>query len=411
MTGDQRSWLSVAETSGELPSETDVLIIGGGLAGVMLAHDLAGAGVELVLVERSELNREASGTNAGSVHLQIAIHQLTSSDTSDAVERLGEETRLAVQAARIWEELDAESGGRIGLHVTGGLMVAETQQQLRLLHEKQRIEATAGLETHVLEGGELRSLAPYLSERVAGATYCPAEGHVDALVAVPLIAKRAVQRGARIRIDTAVHSIAGEGAGGGAPFRVGTSAGVIRARRIVNAAGGWADEVARLVGLRLPMLRMNLHVNVTEPRPRLVTQLVQHIGRRLTLKQSANHTFIIGGGWPSREEPPPRRPTTLWESAAGNAAVAVDVIPALSGVRLVRTWSGVIAWTEDVSPVLGESRRVPGMHACVVGSSGYTMTPVFARMLAQQLTAPRDAAPLPVTYSPDRAPARPLATA
>ena len=68
--------LPVEATRGPLPADTDVLVIGGGVAGTALAYELAGAGVDVVLVERGELNREASGTNAGSLHPQIAIHQL-----------------------------------------------------------------------------------------------------------------------------------------------------------------------------------------------------------------------------------------------------------------------------------------------------------------------------------------------
>ncbi|HEY6594482.1 MAG TPA: FAD-dependent oxidoreductase, partial [Asanoa sp.] len=150
----------------DLPRETDVLIVGGGVAGVALADELAAQGVEVVLVERGELNREASGTNAGSMHLQIAIHQLTAFDTADVADRLRDETRLAAEAARLWHALDAELGGGLELHVTGGLMVAETEEQLRLLHDKQRIEEAAGLETHVLEGDELRRVAPYLAQTV-----------------------------------------------------------------------------------------------------------------------------------------------------------------------------------------------------------------------------------------------------
>jgi glycine/D-amino acid oxidase-like deaminating enzyme len=69
-------------------------------------------------------------------------------------------------------------------------------------------------------------------------------------------------------------------------------------------------------------------------------------------------------------------------------------------VRVVRTWSGVMAWTDDISPIAGESRRVPGYHALVVGSSGYTLSPMLARRLAEHLigTGP----PLPSEYSPDR---------
>jgi glycine/D-amino acid oxidase-like deaminating enzyme len=392
----------------DLPPETDVLIVGGGVAGVALADQLAAEGVEVVLVERGELNSEASGTNAGSMHLQIAIHQLTAFDTADVADRLRDETRLAAEAAHLWHALDAELGGGLELHVTGGLMVAETEEQLRLLHDKQRIEDAAGLETHVLEGDALRRVAPYLAQSVIGASSCPLEGHVNPLVAVPLLARRAAERGALIRTHAEVTAIEPQGAAGGAPFRVSTVAGTIVARRLVNAAGAWARELGELVGLRMPLRRMGLHVNVTEPRERLLTPLIQHIGRRLTLKQSANNTFIIGGGWPARPEEPPRRYATTWDSAAGNAAVAVSVVPALADVRVVRTWSGVMAWTDDVSPIAGESRRVPGYHALVVGSSGYTLSPLLARRVAEHLngTGP----PLPPEYSPDRTTAAAPAT-
>jgi glycine/D-amino acid oxidase-like deaminating enzyme len=358
----------------------DVLIIGGGIAGVSLADQLARAGVDVVLLERGELNREASGTNAGSMHLQIAIHQFIGGmDAPGEADRLQEETRLAAEAAELWRRLDDELG--LDFHVTGGLMVAETEEQLQLLRDKQPLEAAAGLETHVLEGAELRAFAPYLSERVIGGTYCPAEGHVNPLIAVERLARRS---GAEIVTNTEVTAIE-------PGFRVHTSAGTYEAERVVNAAGAWATRFQPL-----PMRAMGLHVNVTEPRARLLEPMIQHIGRRLTLKQAYNGTFIIGGGWPSREAP--GRWTTTWESAAGNAAVAIDVVPALRDVRLLRTWSGVIAWTDDVSPLLGES-EVPGLYTIVVGSSGYTLSPLFARMLAEQIVS---GTPLPLEYSPER---------
>jgi glycine/D-amino acid oxidase-like deaminating enzyme len=360
--------------------KTDVLIIGGGIAGVSLAHYLARAGVDVMLTERGELNREASGTNAGSMHLQIAIHQLLAGMDSPAeADRLREETRLAAAAMELWRELDAELG--LDWHTTGGLMVAETPVQLQLLHDKRRLEEEAGVETHVLEGDELRRFAPYLSERVIGATYCPAEGHVNPLVAVPKLAART---GARILTHAEVTKIE-QG------YRVSTTAGTIEADRVVNAAGAWATALQP----ELPMRTMGLHVNVTEPRARLLEPMVQHIGRRLTLKQAYNGTFIIGGGWPTREAP--GRQATTWASTAGNAAVAVDVVPALNDVRLLRTWSGVIAWTHDVSPIVGESRD--GFFTIVVGSSGYTLSPLFARMLAEQMTGGPS---LPAEYSPER---------
>ena len=388
MTGEL---LTAEATRGPLPSETDVLIIGGGLAGAALAYYLAAEGTEVVLVERSELNREASGTNAGSFHFQIAIHQLTERNAAGSHDRLLEDVRLLLEAARLWDALEAELGSTLGVHRTGGLMVAETEDELRILHEKQAIEAEAGLETEVLEDAELRQFAPYLAPDLLGATYCPMEGYANPFLVAPLYAQRALDRGAAIRTGVDVTGLEHG-------FVVRTTAGEIRARRVVAAAGAWTSELARMAGLDVPVRAVGLHVNVTEPRKKVLGPLVQHIGRRLTLKQASNGTFIIGGGWPSRPETRPSRYSTIWESAAGNAAVAIRVMPGLADVRLVRMWTGVWASTRDLQPVLGQSAAVPGFHFCLA-PTGFTLGPLVARMLAANLT--RDE-PVPSAYAPDR---------
>jgi sarcosine oxidase, subunit beta len=395
-------WLAASDLQGPLPADTDVLVVGGGIIGAALAYYLAREGVATVLVERGELNREASGTNAGSFHLQIAIHQLTGFEIETVADRLLPELRLYVEAASLWHGLERELQGPLEMHVTGGLMVAETAEQLQLLHDKQRIEEQAGLATHVLTGEELRRFAPYLAEDLAGASFCPLEGHANPLYATPLFALRAAEHGASIRTHAEVTAVHAEPAGG---FTVQTSRGPIRVRRIINAAGAWAGDVAALSGLSLPLRREGLHVNVTEPRERFLEPLVQHIGRRLTLKQSLNNTFIIGGGWPARPQAAPARYSTTWESAAGNAAVALRVVPRLSDVRVIRTWSGVMAFTDDLSPIVGESRVLPGYFTCVA-TTGFTLGPLMARLLVEQMTSPSAHPALPADFSPDRAPAR-----
>jgi sarcosine oxidase, subunit beta len=392
------AWLPLSETGAELPSDTDVLVIGGGLIGCALAYYLARDGITVTLLERGDLNRAASGTNAGSFHLQIAIHQLTGLEVDSLTRRLLTEIRLYVEGAQLWDELEAELDGSLEMHTTGGLMVAETDAELALLHAKQRIEQDAGLETHVLEGEELRSFAPFLASDLKGATYCPAEGHANPLLAAPLYALRAAEAGATIRTGAQVQAIQAEEGGG---FTVRTNRGNVRVARLLNAAGGWTNEIAAMVGLQHPVRREGLHVNVTEQRERLLTPLVQHIGRRLTLKQAANNTFIIGGGWPSLAVDADGNYRTVWESAAGNAAVAVRVVPALSGVRLLRTWSGACAFTDDLEPLVGASDRVPGYFTCMA-TTGFTLGPLMARMLAETLAHPRARSPLPDHFAPDR---------
>ena len=134
-----------------------MLVVGGGLAGTSLAYYLARQGVEVVLVERGELNREASGTNAGSFHFQIAIHQLTGTrDRQRARAAARPRCASTPRRPRCGRRWSRSSAARLDLHITGGLMVAETEEELRLLHDKSVIEEEAGLDVTVLEGEELR---------------------------------------------------------------------------------------------------------------------------------------------------------------------------------------------------------------------------------------------------------------
>jgi glycine/D-amino acid oxidase-like deaminating enzyme len=393
-------WLPLRELAQPLPASTDVLVIGGGLAGTALAYYLAREGVEVALVERGELNREASGTNAGSFHFQIAIHQLTGAETASVRHRLETEVRLHAEAAEVWKTLERELDGPLDIHFTGGLMVAETDDELRLLHEKRVIEEEAGLDIEIFEGDELRRFAPYLADDLLGASFCRQEGHADPALAAPLFALRAAQAGAAIRTHAEVMAIDVDDNGGGTHrFTVSTTVGRIRAHRVVNAAGAWANEVAGLMGLQLPIRSEGLHLNVTEPRAHVLEPMVQHIGRRLTLKQTGNDTFIIGGGWPARAEARPRRYSTEWESMAGNVAVAVRVMPLLADVRIVRTWSGVMAFTDDLAPIVGESMKLAGSHT-LIATTGFTLSPLMARLLAESMATGNN--PIPPAYAVDR---------
>ena len=396
------SFLSDDAANAALPAQSETVIVGGGLLGSALAFYLSQSGVEVTLLERGELNREASGTNAGSFHFQIAIHQLTKGITSDDEKRLVDEVRLQLDAAKLWHGLEDELDADLGVHFTGGIMVSETEEELQVLRDKQHIENLAGLETHVMTGEEMRKFAPYLSPKLSGISYCPQEGHANPLTVGPIFALRAAQSGAQIRKNCEVLSIIPIENNPSFRFKIKTNRGEILCNRIVNAAGAWTQEISLKLGISLPIGLSGLHVNVTEPYEHVLTPMVQHIGRRLTLKQSANNTFIIGGGWPSRAQEFPKRYSNYWASAAGNAAVAIDVLPLLKDIRLVRVWSGIWAYTNDFKPILGESKKLPGYHVALV-PTGFTLGPMVSRMLAEYMVTFGKSNPIPDEFNTDRA--------
>jgi hypothetical protein len=94
-------------------------------------------------------------------------------------------------------------------------------------------------------------------------------------------------------------------------------------------------------GIWLPVVGSVLQVVVTKSRPAVLPQLVQHIARRLTLKQTTAGTFLIGGGWPGGFDQRTHCATTHLDSIVGSAWVAARPLPTLAGLPLVRAWAGV----------------------------------------------------------------------
>jgi glycine/D-amino acid oxidase-like deaminating enzyme len=374
-----------------MPSEgldrTDVLVIGAGVLGCAALYHLARRGVDVALVERGDLNREASGSNAGTLHVQMpGKHFRLNYDRPDlgAVERdhVGATDRLYAEAARMWRTLEADLDADLGVRRHGGLMVADTEEDLGRLDRKSRLERPFGIETEIVTTREMLAIAPHLSERLAGAAFCPEEGFANPLLAAPAYVRAAARHGARVHRHARAIGIERVGT----RFRVRTAAGTVEAGRVVCAAGAQTPEVAAMVGLRLPIVPHALQVMVTEPRPPVLAQLIQHASRGLSLRQTPHGTFVVGGGWPAQPAAEDgERPQTVLPSIAGSARVLSDVLPCAAGARVIRAWAGMTTATGARNRVgfVGEYAREPGFFVLMAGGWGFALSPVLARLLAE----------------------------
>lgn len=368
--------LQQAGAASSEPTEASVLVIGAGIIGVCTALYLARAGFDVLLVERGRANGQASGANAGSLHLQLLSWDLpadTNADRSTAAQTLMLQ-RLGVEA---WKELQAETGAEFELKFTGGLVAAESEQDLAFLRQKAVAERTFGVDVEPVTADDLRRMVPSVAERMIGGTYCAGEGKINPMLATPALLREAVRAGARCREGVTVTGI--ERSGG--TFKVATTGGPIRCGKVVNAAGGWSAELARMVGVNLPVKTAPQQMIVTEATSGRIDYLLALAKRHLTMKQAANGNLIIGGGWPGTYDAAHGRAITLRDSVEGNLWVAQRLIPDIGALRVIRSWA-TIGVMIDGAPIVGELPGVPGFF-CAVGANGYTMGPIIGRIVAQ----------------------------
>lgn len=365
------------ETTPLTEQHTDVLVIGAGVLGSCLGYYLAKAGAQVLVIDRDDSNLQASGANAGSLHVQLLSFDFgakAQAGGGPAAQTLP----LGPLSIKLWQDLERACGESLEIKITGGLMVAENEPGLRFLEQKVHLERSYGIDAQMLDGAELRRLSPHLADNLIGAELCPLEGKINPLRATYAVGALAREQGARFQRGTNVQGIEKLANGG---FRVTSSRGVIVAKRLINASGAWSSTIGDMLGVAIPVKGAPLQMIVTERAPPLVDHLIAHADRHLSLKQSANGGLLIGGGWSAGFNAAMRLNHAVRSSIEGNLWVAARVLPALRGLHMLRSWAGMNV-NIDGAPILGEVPGVPGFFNAVT-SNGYTLAPIVAHTVAE----------------------------
>jgi glycine/D-amino acid oxidase-like deaminating enzyme len=361
-----------------LLAETDVLVVGAGIYGCSIAYFLSRFGVSVAVVDAGDIGTGASAANAGNLHLQISPFSHADKDR-EWVAEFARTLPFFVAALSHWRRLKDELPCDLEWRSPGGIMVAETDNQMRVLHEKVALERAHGLSVEMLGVDDLRRLAPYIAEHVMGASYCPDEGMANALLAVIGLADGARASGACFILNAEVRRV--EQLAGG--WRISTPRGHIRCLRLVIAAGSSAGEIAAMAGIQLPMTHRVIQMVATEACEPFIDHLLYHAESRLTLKQVVNGNVLIGGGWTASLDPVFGRPTVLAQSLRGSLAVARAVVPRLAEVSVIRSWAGHNVYTPDGRPILGAVPGCPGLFAAVCNTYGFTLGPLCGLLVAE----------------------------
>ncbi|MDQ2704852.1 MAG: FAD-binding oxidoreductase, partial [Pseudomonadota bacterium] len=234
-----------------MKSHVKAVVIGGGVVGCSVLYHLARAGwTDVMLIERSEL------TSGSSWHAAGGFHTLNG-DPNVA--------KLQAYTVQLYKELEELSGQSCSLHLTGGVMMADTPERmdfLRLAHAKGRY---LGMDTELITPSEAKAMFPLMDEtNFVGAMWDPVEGHLDPSGTTHAYAKAARKLGAEIVLRNRVVELTQEADG---TWNVVTEQGTVKAEHVVNCGGLWAREVGRMVGVELPLLAMEHMYLLTEPMP------------------------------------------------------------------------------------------------------------------------------------------------
>lgn len=358
-----------------VPAHCEVLVVGGGITGVATAWNLAQEGVDVVLVERGEIGAAGSGANAGSLHAQIQHSPFV--ERGMAWARAYEPaTRFLLASIGLWRRLSDDLGEDLEVSLTGGILVADSEDQMRAIGRKVAAEHAHGLNSELLSAVDLHALAPYLAESMIGGEYCADEGKANPLLATAALARAAAARGARVLARTELQGLKQTGSG----FNAVTSAGEVRCRKVISCGGVEAGAVTALVQNHVAVSGEPIQASVTEAVAPMIRHLIYYAGAPLTLKQARAGSILIGGGWPARIRG--HRAEVSRESLLGNLEVAVRVAPEIRRARVMRTWAGFVNATASWLPVIGELPGTPGLLIGAFPYMGFTAGPLLGRVLS-----------------------------
>ncbi|MDH2328491.1 FAD-dependent oxidoreductase [Cereibacter sp. SYSU M97828] len=365
-------------------TESDILVIGGGLHGLSVALQLLRAGRSVTILEESWVGRHASGASAAGVRTMF---------------RPVSELPVSVEAAGMWHRIEDLVGDTCGFHANGQLRVAERDTDLISLENRVRETRSAGFKhEEMIDRQTLRRLAPAIAPHCVGALYVCTDGAADPHRTLRAFRVAVLAAGGLICEGTSVTGADHNDTG----WKLLCGDRIFRAPVVVNAAGAWAGKIAAMLGDDIPLGVKASMMMVTERVAPFLDPVVSAVGRTLSFKQSEQGTLVIGGGLQGRADVEAQRSFVDFERLARGARAATELFPAVRNIRIVRTWAGIEATTSDHQPVIGASTRSPGVfHVFGFSGHGFQLVPVTGLILRDLIIDTKTSRQI-ASFAPDR---------
>ena len=373
-------------------SDSEVIVIGGGIAGTSAAYHLAEHGRSVTLLERGEIASEASGVNAG------GIGALGWGNMPNL------ESYLTMGSLQIFKTLQLELGYDVEFRASGALQAVQTAEQYEYARDQVLSLKSHGYTAELLTVNEARSIEPGLNPELKGAMHFPLRAQADPQKTTRAFASAAEQLGAQVltgRGVTAIDRLAGGG------FRVNCAEETYSADNLVLAAGAWCGPLGEMLGLRIPIVPVRGQMWATEPLPPRVFHSLSaaesplhwrnspgndsdtppeltHIGnRRVTRhlygRQTRDGEIVFGGD----------RQLAGYDKTVDSSGTEVnfghtaEILPFLSGLSISRSWAGLMPFSLDGRPIIGNIPQMDGLYIVSgLASSGFGRGPMAGKLIA-----------------------------
>ncbi len=376
-----RAETATSSSGGDLPSRAQYVVVGGGVIGTSIAYHLALRGAtDVVLLERKQLTSGTTWHAAGEV--------VSGGTTEDAL-------WMARYSAELYARLEEETGLSTGFRQCGYLQLATTPRADEGFRRETAYMRSVGMTKEVLSQREVADLVPLMrTDDVIHGFWTPDEGRANPVDVTMSMAKGARQRGVRIFEHTEVTDFVLDG---GRVVGVRTERGDIECEKVVIASGLWSREVAAKAGVTVPLQAAEHYYLLTEPIAGVTAESVPVIedGEAYGYYREEGGGLLVGmfepvgKAWALDGTPRDSAFAVLppdWDRLTPFLEVAMRRFPALEDAGIRTLFCGPESFTDDLSPMLGESPEVDGLYlACGLNSVGILSGGGLGHMMAQWL--------------------------
>ena len=332
-----------------LPERARVVVVGGGVVGCSILYHLAKLGwTDSLLVEQYQLTHGSTWHSAG------LVGQLRSSISL---------TRMMQYSVGLYAELAELTGNDPGWHQLGGLRLASSEPRLEEIRRQAAWAKTFGLSMEIVSAAEAQELFPPMStDGVRAAAFISDDGYLDPSQLTFALADGARRLGAEIEVRTRATGIETER---GRVTAVETDQGRIECEAVVAAAGMYTPELARLVGVDLPIVPFGHQYLITEPfEPALEPLPTLRDPDKLVYFRTEVGGLVMGGyerkpaPWGLDGIPDGFEAKLLpeeWDRMQELFENAITRVPAMESAEVKKFFNGPEAFTPDADFLLGET--------------------------------------------------------